>query len=83
MRTAGEARGEEELTGGTLGLVTQMWSPFILDAFSMQMQWGVEGWSGLGLFAGSVDWMDTSLLLVSAQGSNLHSALTAPLLLRV
>ena len=24
MRRAGEARGEEELTGGTLGLVTQM-----------------------------------------------------------
>lgn len=21
-----------------------MWSPFILDAFSFQMQWGMEGW---------------------------------------
>ena len=60
-----------------------MWSPFILDAVSIQMQWGVEGWLGLGLFAGSVEWMDTSLLLVSVQGSNLHSALTVPLLLRV
>lgn len=72
-----EARGEGELAGRTGELVTQNGNPCgppsFLIGLSTESRSGVSRrWSGLGPFAGSVDWMDSSLLLVSVKKGNLH-----------